>query len=465
MTLFSEKEDLLAVAEHIASLDFVDAERIYLLGGSQGGLVTALAATELREKIRGIILYFPALCIPDNWRHRFDETGIPETVEFWGLTLGREFFTSMKELYPLDVIGEYKGPVLIIQGDRDSIVLREDSEKAAEIYENCRLVVLKGEGHGFSPEGTKKAIAEMLDFLGVPNEIRSVKADTRPYVDAPESYFRPCENGGTMTRIEYKSSSYTDNPFEINKDALIYLPHGYESSERDYNVFYLIHGGGGDSNEVFGGIEARTPLKNLLDNMIAEGVIDPLIVVAPTFYYKGTDSAKRSTPDARLLTQNFDKDCVRDLIPAVESSFRVKSGREHRAFGGFSMGSEATWNIFSKCLDEVKYFLPMSGDCWAVVLQGGLQETEKTVDYLEASVKNSAVATDDFCIYAATGDCDIAYGPMNTMLVEMARRTDVFRFSDTFENGNVIYTLAEGGIHTYGYCNHYIYGALPLFFK
>ena len=165
MTLMTEKEDLIAAVDNISSLDFVDSDRIFLLGGSQGGIVTALAAAELGDRIQGIILYFPAFCIPDNWRHRFDDTGIPETVEFWGLSLGRVFFTSMKELYPFEVIGNYKGGVLIIQGEKDSIVLVDDSQRAASIYENCSLTVLKNEGHGFSPEGTATAIALSLDFM------------------------------------------------------------------------------------------------------------------------------------------------------------------------------------------------------------------------------------------------------------------------------------------------------------
>ncbi len=165
MTLFTEKEDLTDVFEHFEALDFVDKNRIYLLGGSQGGLVTALAAAELTDRVTGVVLYFPALCIPDNWRHRFDETGIPEAVDFWGLTLGKGFFTSMKDLYPLDVIGGYKGPVLIIQGDKDSVVLMEDSEKATALYDKCTLIVLSDEGHGFSPEGTKIAISTALKFM------------------------------------------------------------------------------------------------------------------------------------------------------------------------------------------------------------------------------------------------------------------------------------------------------------
>jgi len=71
MTIFTEKDDLLAVIDYVASLEQVDTSRIFLLGGSQGGLVTALAAEERSEQIRGMVLYFPAFNIPDDWRANY----------------------------------------------------------------------------------------------------------------------------------------------------------------------------------------------------------------------------------------------------------------------------------------------------------------------------------------------------------------------------------------------------------
>lgn len=286
----------------------------------------------------------------------------------------------------------------------------------------------------------------------------------RKFREVPKEYYKERSNGGTMTRIEYTSSTYDEENMAIDKDALVYLPHGYHDTDCDYNVFYLMHGGGGNSDEVFGGIEAKTDLKNILDNLIEKGDIKPIIVVAPSFYYEGTTEALKSTKDARLLTQNFNYELVKDLIPLVEKSFRVKKGREHRAFGGYSMGSEATWNIFAKCLKEFKYFLPMSGDCRAVKLQGGLECPEETVKYLEECVDKAQVSTNDFAVFACVGDNGVAYKPMDTMIKEMKKYEDYFKFGEDFSEGNIIYCVAEGGTHSYEYCYKYIYNALPLFF-
>ena len=287
----------------------------------------------------------------------------------------------------------------------------------------------------------------------------------RPFTDVPQEYYNTCITGGTLTRLHYTSNTYDDNNCEIKKDALVYLPYGYDKTKDDYNVFYFMHGGGGNSDEVFGGIEARTDLKNVVDNMIANGDIEPLIIIAPSFYYEGTTEALTSTKAAGALTQNFHHEFIKDLIPAVENNFRVKSGRKHRAFGGFSMGSEATWNIFAKALCEVKYFLPMSGDCWAIELQGGLSRPKETVQFLINSVINSRVAKTDYNVFACTGDEDIAYNPMNSMLNEMMLHPDFFEFGTDFSKSNFVYCLAAGGTHTYDYCYKYCYNALPHFFK
>lgn len=287
----------------------------------------------------------------------------------------------------------------------------------------------------------------------------------RSFIDIPSKYYEKSNKSGTMTRVYYSSNTYDEYNAAINKDALIYLPYGYNESEMDYNTFYLMHGGGGDSDEVFGGIDAKTDLKNVLDNMIANGDIEPIIVVAPSFYYKGTTEALTSTKDARLLTQNFHHELVNDLIPVIEKNYRVKSGREHRAFGGYSMGSEATWNIFANCLKEFKYFLPMSGDCWAVQLQGGLNCPKETVDYLEDCVKKAGVKMDEYRIFACVGDDGVAYKPMDTMISEMKQHNVYFSFADNYSDGNIIYCVAHGGTHSYVYCYKYIYNALPMFFE
>lgn len=167
MTIFTEIEDLLGVFDNIKSLDIVDSSHIFLLGGSQGGLVTALTAEKISDQIAAMVLYYPALNIPDDWRRNFPlEKDIPETVSFWDMTLSRKFFTTIRDFNTFDNIGSYKGNILVIYGDRDPIIPLGVIDKAVQKYERIDLKILEGEGHGFSPDGRITAIDMVKDFLG-----------------------------------------------------------------------------------------------------------------------------------------------------------------------------------------------------------------------------------------------------------------------------------------------------------
>ena len=166
MTIFTEKENLLAVFNHIKGMENVDSSRIFLLGGSQGGLVTALTAEEIADEVKAMVLYFPAFNIPDNWRGTYKTVeAIPETVDFWGLKLGKNFFASIHDFDPFENIGSYTGNVLIVYGNKDAIVPYNYVTKAKETYQNAELIVLENEGHGFSPAGGTKAMQEALAFM------------------------------------------------------------------------------------------------------------------------------------------------------------------------------------------------------------------------------------------------------------------------------------------------------------
>ncbi|MBO6232298.1 MAG: alpha/beta fold hydrolase [Ruminiclostridium sp.] len=166
MTITSEKEDLLAVFDYIKAMDNVDNSNIVLFGGSQGGLVSALAAAERADEVKALAMYFPAFCVPDDWGKKYKSAeDAPETFDFWGLKLGRGFVTDALALDVFGTIGRFKGDVLILHGDKDEIVPYSYSERAVEIYENAELIKMPGEGHGFSMQGGQTAKEKVLEFL------------------------------------------------------------------------------------------------------------------------------------------------------------------------------------------------------------------------------------------------------------------------------------------------------------
>ena len=182
MSIPDEQSDLQAIVSHFKQQ--APNQEIVLIGESQGGLISALTAATMKDDISRLILVFPALCIPDNWRDRYPQlSDIPEVTDLWGVKLGRRFFEEIHDMKPLDMIGAYEGPVLIVQGDQDRIVSMEDSEKAVDIYNDARLHVIAGAGHGFNPKEREELKDQIRLFFDGPAESERVVRNGVPWFD------------------------------------------------------------------------------------------------------------------------------------------------------------------------------------------------------------------------------------------------------------------------------------------
>lgn len=274
----------------------------------------------------------------------------------------------------------------------------------------------------------------------------------------PSSYSRASSQPGTVERLDYdtyESFTYEQKSQVLHKTAYVYLPYGYDESKQ-YNVFYMMHGGWCNETTIIGTDRSQTAFKTQLDNAIANGDIPPLIMVFPTYNnLSGDDSGDYSL--AIKLTNNYHNELVNDLIPAVEGKYStyaestdsegLAASRDHRAFGGMSMGSVTTWRTFEYCLDYFRYFVPSSG---ALTTDGS---------YMDRIVKDSGHEWNDFYIIAATGTADFAGSEFQTMIENMVKQ-DSFIYSDNEETGNITYRLKQGGRHYYTEQNEYIYNAL-----
>lgn len=286
------------------------------------------------------------------------------------------------------------------------------------------------------------------------------------FTTTPEKFLAPCEKAGALHRFTYESECYTGEHRKVTKEALVYLPYGYDAElERRYPVLYLMHGGGGNQDVFFGGQEGNTPLKTILDNVFAEGLAQPMIVVTPTFTVPDWPDDQRAVPVAGVLTKRFPQEMNADLVPAVDAAFRTVPERHSRAFGGFSMGGETTWRVMAGCLDKVGVFMPLSGDYWAIAMKGGADYPQETADALVENIRKSGIAAGDYRVLAFTGDQDIAFPAMDPMVKALGQRTEWFTWNETPDAGNLCYCLKKDGLHTYEACYEYIYLALPHLFK
>lgn len=170
MTIFSEKDDLLAVVEGVKR-EFAPTS-ITLLGCSQGGFVSGLLAAELgKSVIDRLILFYPAVCIPDDARKgkmmffRFDPTSIPAVLGRFPMRLSGDYARTVIDMNPYEELRGYTGPVLLIHGTNDKIVNVSYSRKLKEIYPDCRYEEIAGGGHMFKGNADKKACYILQNYM------------------------------------------------------------------------------------------------------------------------------------------------------------------------------------------------------------------------------------------------------------------------------------------------------------
>ncbi len=142
---------------------------------------------------------------------------------------------------------------------------------------------------------------------------------------------------GKIDTINYNSSTVG-----TERTTLVYTPPGY-SSEKNYPVLYLLHGIGGDEFEWLNGGHPEI----ILDNLYAEGKVEPMIVVLPNGRAMKDDRAEGNimAPDKVQAFATFEKDLLNDLIPFIENKYPVIADRENRAIAGLSMGGGQSLNF------------------------------------------------------------------------------------------------------------------------
>lgn len=127
-----------------------------------------------------------------------------------------------------------------------------------------------------------------------------------------------------------------------DRKATIYLPAGY-SAQRKYPVLYLLHGIGGDEKEWLN--DGGHP-DIIMDNLIAMGKAEPMIVVMPNGRASKDDTrANDRAPEKVAGFATFEKDLLVDLIPFIEKKYSTHTDRQMRAIAGLSMGGGQTLNF------------------------------------------------------------------------------------------------------------------------
>jgi len=281
----------------------------------------------------------------------------------------------------------------------------------------------------------------------------------------PAGYGDEIAQSGELHEIAYRSGARVTAGRTV-KRAMVYTPYGYDKNEKRkrYNVFYLMHGYGGNHQTFLGSKMLPRTFKNILDNMTAKGDIAPTIVVSMT--YTGSAGYYASMDD-------LGTEAVKELAPIVESKYRtyadrtdraglVKS-RAHRAIGGFSMGGCSTWMALKNNADCFKYYLPISMPMYYD--DGGYVES-LSLDCARriAAGANAVRGGKKVYVFAASGSRDF----MNKATKKQAEDLTEYRgfklSPGEFDKGNVIFHSWKGHRHSYKASFPYLYNGLIRFF-
>ena len=285
----------------------------------------------------------------------------------------------------------------------------------------------------------------------IPQELKTI----------PPEFTSPAEQQGTLIELNYdtyESMTYEQQTQRLTKRAIVYLPYGY-TEETQYNVFYLMHGGWSNETTTLGTPGNPSAFKNVLDNAIAAGEFAPLIIVCPTYNNTSPDDSA-SFSLALTLTENYHHELLNDLIPAVESQYStyaadvspegLMASRDHRGFGGFSMGAVTTWRTFQYGLDSFRYFLPMS--CGTSLDMDNIIDAARTHD------------PSDYFVWIITGSEDFAL-PYDEARVELLRNSPYFTEAGNAQDGNFAFRIKDGYAHDGVAATEYTYNGLRWFWS
>ncbi|AEY68182.1 sugar-binding protein [Clostridium sp. BNL1100] len=385
----------------------------------------------------------------------FDSTGSAwnDTTKFGEVLLAGKANGAVSGLNPYDLIK------LIESTQKIDFTLYKNANIVKDAVTAAQKVIADKKATQKQIDAQYSVIKAAIEKLVLTDEA----ANEKYFKAVPDKYRTEADKQGTIVSLEY-SAENLKNGTDVKK-MNVYLPYGYDASDKSkkYNVLYLMHGGGENENLIFGGPGQNKEMKKIIDNMIANGDIEPLIVVTPTFYGGKDDTAL------------FHEELMKNVVPLVETTYNtyaksasledLKASREHRAFGGFSMGSVTTWYTFINCLDYFKYYMPLSGDCWVLGDKAGSEKATLTAEYLAKVVKDSGYTPQDFYLFCATGSLDIAYPNLKPQVDAMRQLKDTFIYSSDTKKGNFYFIVSDGGTHAWNWVNQYIYDILPDLFK
>ena len=253
---------------------------------------------------------------------------------------GKAVFSLYAPLaHEVKVVGDIPNGTLLLQKDSVGVWSGEIANIEPEVY----IYQFDVDGIKFADPAnvyTKRDIATTFSMLFVPGE------QTSNYAVNPVPH-------GTISRLWYDSPS-----LGTTRRLSVYTPAGYENSKKNYPVLYLLHGMGGDEEAWL--TLGRTA--DIMDNLIAQGIAEPMIVVMPNgnvaLQSAPGESPKGFVTPTTNLEHTMDglyESTFMDIVNFVDSTFRTVQDKSGRAVAGLSMGGFHSLNISALYPDKFDY--------------------------------------------------------------------------------------------------------------
>ncbi len=286
-------------------------------------------------------------------------------------------------------------------------------------------------------EETVLTSLDLSELAGLPTHYRLFDVD---------SFTKPDEQSGQVVKIKYKNDLY-DKPY--TNYIHVYLPYGYnENGTERYPVVYFIHGNNGDSSTLLGNQETVSTF----DHMISSGLVEPFILVAPSYYY----DQRHKLADL----ETFVTELRTELMPMIEGKYRTfapspdeegfRASRDHRAICGFSRGSFTTWYLFDRMLDVCRTFLPFAG---AIDLMG---DGGASIEGIRRAIDESGLPY--FIYMACGGEEDLAFSGCRSLAQELAKDEKYFSYGTDVEKNHFYYVQSDN-VHQDLCSRYYLFNA------
>ncbi|MDE3198265.1 MAG: hypothetical protein KGN84_18095 [Acidobacteriota bacterium] len=238
---------------------------------------------------------------------------------------------------------------------------------------------------------------------------------------------------GAVSQVRYVASSLNN----ARREMFIYTPPGYEKGAGTYPVLYLIHGGG-DTAMSWSTVGRAN---DILDNLIAEQKAKPMIIVMPSGWTPS--GGQVMTSDA--TKDPFNEEMLKDIIPFVETHYRVKATPDNRALSGLSMGGIQTLNTGLHNIGTFRYI--------AVMSSGWISEQDRQFFYKTEAAKIPTYNAKLKLFWWGWGQTDIA-------------RENGLKVIDEFKKDGVkIETMETPGGHEWANWRIYLHEVAPKLFR